>query len=869
MVDLVMQGLLLVAVALAALTSTRVGSGWSVPPNLLALLLLSCYVSLVAYLAWSRIAADARLWLLAALGIVFLVVVHLLSLRRGRAIVAFTLAGSCVMSIGVVWGLRMLASGSLSWTRTGSTMSVAAALIVIALLVPRSRVVLERSPSWLLGFAGLVLIGLPLLTWGRVNSAFIQVRVPLLGSVQPGELGRILLILWLARSIAYRRPRLALGGWQGARGLLGLLWTITAPIALGVMIGLFSNDLGPALVLTLTAAVMVFVGGLGWGLLATVLALGAAGVALITRLSDKVGERFAILADPLSTTTGGGLEQVGMGLAAMAHGATGLGLGVPNQIAQWNTDMVLAAIGHELGLSHIVVILVATATSAVASWQMIVRIPDDRRQLTIVGLGAVLSIQTLLMVSAMFALTPLTGMPVPLVSLSGSSLLSAAFAFALILATGSEAVPSTVKTPLTSRARVWAWLVVLICLLLSVKALVLEVGSARLIESIRGRDPIGNRLANSHAARLTTQSGTLIAGPVSTDGMPLRPANTERDYPLEEYATLLGSPAAPGLDHLVGTEIDCSGVGCPPIRTTLVDSVQDAAWEGLQGRTGSVVAVDVETGDILAYVSTEEGVSSGREDRVRSKTAAPGSVAKIVTGAAAVTEGVQLDLPRMTQYRSIRSYNDLPCGGTLTEAIAESCNPYFGQLGDEVGAERLSELSVAWLNNQEDLSGLPIATSALVDTGAPEELVAMGAIGLGNAQVTPLGVLSATVQIARNGDPVCLRVLADVEAGCEEQHTMSIDAATAVSAGMRETVLSGTARAVPGLQELQAAAKTGTADFDGSLNNATFTAFAPFDDPQVAVVVFVEPGPAGTTNLTGSVDAGPIAVSVVNAALNR
>lgn len=867
--DLVMQGLVLSTAVLSLVAGSRWGVGWRVPPGLIVLGLLGCYLALGVGLVGSRIHADSRLWLLAGSAFFFFVFVAVLSVRRGRVVADFARAGVCVMSVGVVWGMRLLASDSLSWARTAVSMVVVAVLVLSALLLPGLRNLLERSPSWLLGGFGVLLVGLPLLTWGRVNGAFIQFHVPFVGKVQPGELGRILLVLWLARSVAHQRPRLVLGGWQSWSEGLGLLWRITAPVIVGVGVGVLSNDLGPALVLTVTAAVMVFIGGLGWGMLAAVLAVGAAGVGLVVAVSGKVAHRLEILGDPLALATGGGLEQVGLGLAAMAHGPTGIGLGVPNQVPEWDTDMLVASIGHELGISHVIVVLLATAAAAVACWQMVARVPDERRQLAIAGLGVVLGIQTLLMISAMFSVSPLTGMPVPWLSLSGSSMLSSAFAFAVILAMGSGLESERVTTPLTSRTLVWVSLVVLVCLLLIVKAVSLELGAAKLIESIRGRDPIGARLSKSHAVTLTTRDGVRIAGPVSSDGKPLRPANTEREYPYERYATILGSPGMPGLDQLAGIDGACGGGNCPPVSTTLVDRVQRAAWDGLQGRTGSVAAVDLETGDVLAYVSTEDGESWGKQDRVRGLTTAPGSVAKIVTGAAAVAAGVDLDLARTSQYRSISSYNRQPCGGTLTKALAESCNPYFGQLGDEIGGERLATLSSDWIGGQSDLNGLPIAPSKLVDPAADETLVAMGAIGLGNAQVTPLGMLGVTAQIARDGEPICMRVIAGGQALCGAQATMSAQAAAAVAAGMRETVLSGTARAVPGIQDLQAAAKTGTADFDGALHNATFVTFAPIDSPKVAVVVFVEPGSDGVTGLTGSLDAGPIAVSVLQAALGQ
>jgi cell division protein FtsI/penicillin-binding protein 2 len=69
------------------------------------------------------------------------------------------------------------------------------------------------------------------------------------------------------------------------------------------------------------------------------------------------------------------------------------------------------------------------------------------------------------------------------------------------------------------------------------------------------------------------------------------------------------------------------------------------------------------------------------------------------------------------------------------------------------------------------------------------------------------------------------------------------------------------------LARLDAAGKSGTADFDGALNNATYVAFAPYSDPQVAVAVFMQPGSAGQTGLSGSDDARPVAAALLEASL--
>lgn len=80
--DLVMQGLVLSTAVLSLVAGSRWGVGWRVPPGLIVLGLLGCYLALGVGLVGSRIHADSRLWLLAGSAFFFFVFVAVLSVRR-------------------------------------------------------------------------------------------------------------------------------------------------------------------------------------------------------------------------------------------------------------------------------------------------------------------------------------------------------------------------------------------------------------------------------------------------------------------------------------------------------------------------------------------------------------------------------------------------------------------------------------------------------------------------------------------------------------------------------------------------------------------------------------------------------------------
>jgi len=149
------------------------------------------------------------------------------------------------------------------------------------------------------------------------------------------------------------------------------------------------------------------------------------------------------------------------------------------------------------------------------------------------------------------------------------------------------------------------------------------------------------------------------------------------------------------------------------------------------------------------------------------------------------------------------------------------------------------------------------------------------AIGQGFILATPLQMLNATAAIANGGTvyrPQIVREIRNVEGNLVRPFTpelirelsVSPETLSTVKRGMRGAVTHGTSQqaSVPGIA---VAGKTGTAeyagqrDWEGNLpTHAWFTAFAPFDDPEIALVVFVEDGGEG------GLVAAPIAAEILS-----
>lgn len=366
-------------------------------------------------------------------------------------------------------------------------------------------------------------------------------------------------------------------------------------------------------------------------------------------------------------------------------------------------------------------------------------------------------------------------------------------------------------------------------------------------------------------------------------------------------------------DLLIGKEHTGSVV------LSLRADAQEAARQALDGRAGSVVALDPTTGAILAMYSEpgydpeplaahdqsevrevfealEQNEANPRLPRAWREIYPPGSTFKIVTASIALeTEAAEpdteypsiseLELPQTD--RVLRNFGGSTCGGTLAESLRRSCNTTFGQIGLDLG-EDLAEGMDEWGLGERfplDLTPPP-AQSDRPEAGDFElnqPLFAQAAIGQAEVAVTPLQMAMITGGIANGGEimePHVMTEVRDIDGAVVDRFAprvwkrpISPDTAEQVTEMMVAVVASGTGtRAqIPGVQ---VAGKTGTAQTDDTPEgeprapHAWFVAFAPADDPQVAIAVLVEEGGDLGSEATGGRVAAPIARTVLEVLLS-
>lgn len=348
------------------------------------------------------------------------------------------------------------------------------------------------------------------------------------------------------------------------------------------------------------------------------------------------------------------------------------------------------------------------------------------------------------------------------------------------------------------------------------------------------------------------------------------------------------------------------------VELTLDPELQRTAHDLLEGHKGSIVAVNPQTGEILAMASSpgydanrlashnaDEVVSAADElnsdpDKPLENRAiagdlfAPGSTFKIIDTVAALESGqydtdstlpnpAELPLPGTTV--NLPNYRQGGCAArtevNLEFALEQSCNTPFASIAMDLGQDAISKTAENFGYGQ-DLS-IPLqVTPSLFPEDMNDSQLALSSIGQYDVRTTPLQVAMMSAAIANDGVMMKpqlvktvrssdLSVIQDFEA---EQLRRSTDPETAqtVKDLMVQVVSDGIAggAAVPGVE---VGGKTGTAELgtEAGLNDSWFTGFAPANDPQIAVAVVIE----DVDVTTGAQLTSPSAKQLFEAVLNQ
>ncbi len=352
------------------------------------------------------------------------------------------------------------------------------------------------------------------------------------------------------------------------------------------------------------------------------------------------------------------------------------------------------------------------------------------------------------------------------------------------------------------------------------------------------------------------------------------------------------------------------------VQLTIDPQAQQAAFDGLGDKRGSVVAIKPSTGEILAMVSKptynpnklsshngaeirdewdrlDKADSRPSENRATRRRYPPGSTFKLVTAAAALSAGnyspqtkipapAELDLPLTTA--QMRNWQNGLCGTdpiTLTDALATSCNTAFAALGMKVGADALREQAEKFGFGAAFLPELRGVSSVFPeDPNAPQ--TAQSSIGQFDVSATPLQMAMVTAGIANGGKVMKPYIVAKVngpdlqELEVTDPEVASQAVSPAVADQLKQMMVDvvespiGTGGPVK-IDGVSVGGKTGTAQTtEDRPPFAWFVALAPADDPVVAVAVVIEQATGiGRNEISGGRLAAPIAKDVINAVIGK
>lgn len=332
--------------------------------------------------------------------------------------------------------------------------------------------------------------------------------------------------------------------------------------------------------------------------------------------------------------------------------------------------------------------------------------------------------------------------------------------------------------------------------------------------------------------------------------------------------------------------------------STLNHKLTMAAYDALGDDRGTVVAIEPQTGKILAMVSKPaynpndiednwEKVSEDKEEespllnRATQGLYPPGSTFKVITALAYMRENpdyasYSYNCKGSTKYEgmTIRCSNNKVHGKiNLKEAFAKSCNSSFATIGSSVPVDDFRSLCENFFFNRAlpaRITNNPSSFELKVGDSSVKEVM-QTAIGQGKTLISPLHNAMIASSVANGGVMMKPYVIDRIESAGgrllkgyipeEAAEVMTAGEADYLKSLMRAVVTDGTAKELNDIG-VKIAGKTGTAQQEGKDSHAWFIGFAPVNDPKIAISVIVE------NKGSGSKYAVPIAEKVFDAYFN-
>jgi cell division protein FtsW len=248
-------------------------------------------------------------------------------------------------------------------------------------------------------------------------------------NIQPSEFAKLGCIILVA---------VFLTEWQAhrltSRELVGRLALITMPVFALVMA---QPDMGTTMSIAIAVFFLLWLGGTRLPVLGGIAGVGGGLVALLIMLAPYRMERYVSFLDPWKDPKGSGFQIIQSLYAFGSGGLAGVGLGMSRQkffyLPAAHTDFIFAIIGEELGLLGALAIVVAFVLMAYAGTRIAINGANRFDRLLAGGLTAMIVVQAAMNIAAVTGAMPVTGIPLPLVSYGGSSMIFTLACIGLVL----------------------------------------------------------------------------------------------------------------------------------------------------------------------------------------------------------------------------------------------------------------------------------------------------------------------------------------------------------------------------------------------------------------------------------------------------
>lgn len=247
--------------------------------------------------------------------------------------------------------------------------------------------------------------------------------------VQPSEFMKLALIIFTSKYI-YNNPKQMKTVTKGAFPIL-----LVTMFTFGLI--MLQPDFGTGTILVLTIVAMLFISGVNFSFFIKLGMIGILGAVILIIMAPYRMERIVSFLNPWSDPLGTGFQAIQSLYAIGPGGLFGLGFGKSIQkhfyLPEPQTDFIFSIISEELGILGIITVAILFLIIILRSIKISIKAPDIFAKFLVFGIIFQLSFQTLLNLSVVVGLVPVTGVTLPFFSYGGSSLIITLISMGIIL----------------------------------------------------------------------------------------------------------------------------------------------------------------------------------------------------------------------------------------------------------------------------------------------------------------------------------------------------------------------------------------------------------------------------------------------------